>query len=71
MNIYIIYIFRDLELIIKKRRTQLNAKDQIPRKERLPELKKRIRPEIKAFLENYEKLFCKNHKVNLTVTYSL
>ena len=49
--------------MIKKRRTQINAKDQIPRKDRLPELKNKIRPEIGNFLSNYEKLFVKNHKV--------
>ena len=57
--------FRDLELIIKKRRTQINAKEAIARKERLPQLKEKIRPEIEAFLVNYEKLFCKNQKVSL------
>ena len=68
-------IYRDLELIIKKRRSQINAKDQIPRKERLQELKNKIRPEISVFLANYERLFVKNHKVgnnllnkSLTVT---
>ena len=60
--------FRDLELIIKKRRTQINAKEAIARKERLPQLKEKIRPEIEAFLVNYEKLFCKNQKVNYHYT---
>ena len=53
-----------MELIIKKRRTQINAKEAVARKERLPQLKEKIRPEIEAFLVNYEKLFCKNQKVN-------
>ena len=53
-----------MELIIKKRRTQINAKEAVARKERLPQLKEKIRPEIEAFLVNYEKLFCKNQKVS-------
>ena len=44
-------------------RTKINAKEKLPRKERMVELQGEIKPEISAFLANYEKLYCKNHKV--------
>lgn len=57
--------FSDIENIIFTNRTKMNAKEKLPKKERFLELQIIIQPEVVAFLENYEKLYCKNNMVNL------
>jgi len=65
----------DLENIIFNWRTRLNAKEKSSKKERFAELQTSIRPEVAAFMENYEKLYCKHNKgltwiVGDSVTYA-